>query len=92
MYLDLQTASNSSKIIRWSPLLSPNCKDNTKYGTEVPLGNFVAPLSHSWLRETRHYLLTEGEGEKNKIYLIPHKAPWQYYDPPPPSPLPLIGS
>lgn len=88
MYLDLQTASNSSKIIRWSPLLSPNCKDNTN--TEVPLGNFVAPLSHSWLRETRHYLLPEGEGEKNKIYLIPHKARWQYYDAP--SPLPLIGS
>jgi len=25
MYLDLQTASNSSKIIRCKPLLSPNC-------------------------------------------------------------------
>ena len=74
MYLDLQTASNSSKIIRWSPLLSPNWRENKRsfYYRKLVVGN-VTVTSMTWVKhitilvEIRISLALENysEGEKD---------------------------
>lgn len=58
MYLDLHTASNSSKMMRWRPLLSPNWKIKGKDEstmTEKTRKIQIVGMRRMWKKDTRKY-------------------------------------